>query len=858
MKRQIYFLLLASFVLMNNVFSNTKPDKIQAKSLNSTNGITVIVHGFQVFGSWIFPSDFLNYAQKIRTRLNGNATIYVNKSSGNRFYWEKVSGTGSGEKIFVYVWGDESNTVAIGSLEAAADKLFCLLTDPYDEKGNKIARTAELFDKPSHFIAHSRGNIVCLQTFLRIGKYFPNKQITQFTLLDPHPAAYMGDIALPAVNGIGTNCTPPFCSGSNQITIDIPANVSFADCYYRKKGIYEQLSNFDGVKANGASNTELKDATLLQGGNSSMPHSLVHEWYFGTVDLSTTLPNSWYAENGRQNSGWYNSRLGGGGFKNGNGRISIGAMENKIKTLQGRGSLSEIFNGNILYEKGIAPIPNPNTPTNWKAIGFNGANVINTNEVLTPNFNNQTRGEIIYNSLFYVPKSKKFLKFDINSTNINPNTHIMFQWHSGGNIDDEGSDGDPVCAPQQAGTKTYYVEVPPVYFQKTATFKIVFRSSVAMGNFSLDNFELTDSPNGSDAIAGYCCNFNLTIDPASPPTLCQGESVTLSASDGADTYIWRKDGVQVGNGKTYTANAKGSYSVVGTKNAKKCNAAASVSVNVVDNTTINFKINGALPNSNPCAFDSTSKTITLCAGQSTTLTGTGCEGVVTWNTGVTANAITVNQAGNYEATCRIGQNCQKSDNVVVKIETATTPTVANAGTDNAYCGKQAITLDGNVPTAGCGTWSIVSPTGADVGSFSDIHNPTATFSPKQFGTYRLQWTISLVCGNNSSSDLVDLNFVESKVVKELRLLRIDRISGMDVARVVAFPQGGIFHAVSPYYNYNPTSGICYDNKICSGTTSGYVLNPNSFTTQFSYKLNTLPCPVSEKKINIFFKGVKLN
>jgi hypothetical protein len=800
MKKQVCLLLFSVLIFSDKVFSKKEPSMVRATNLVAANGVTVIVHGFQLTGS--LPNDFVNYAHKIRTRLNGNATIYVNKSSRNRHYWQEIAGNGGGEKIFVYDWGADSNTPSMGPLESAADKLFCMLVDPYDENGNRIVSTARLLDQSVHFIAHSRGAILSLQVFHRIGKYFPNKKITQFTALDPHPAGLMGDVTLAGVNGIVQNCSSLFCSNADRITIDIPSNVLFAECFYRQKGVYEEALNFDGVSANGAANVQLKDATLLQGGNSLLAHSLVHEWYFGTVDLTTSLPAIWYSQTGgRQNSGWNNSRLGGNSYKNGVGRISIQSMDAKIELRQNT-PMNEIFNGTIVYQKSTSNITNTNNPSNWSASGFNGANVIISNNTLFPNFNNQKQGEVIYNSLFYVSPKRKYLKFDVISSNMNPQTQIMLHWNNGTTKDNDGVPSEPFCAPQQAGTKTYYAEIPSQFIGHTATFKLVFRSSINMGNFAVDNFILTDNPEGNDVFSGYCCNHNVSISPNNAQTICAGESVTLTAnSNNPSSYRWFKNGKYIGSGSSITADTTASYSVIAKKNGVKCSASASISVTRVENTTIKFKIQAAIPNNNPCAYDSTSKTITLCAGQSTTLTGTGCDGTITWNTGVSTNAITVNQAGNYTATCRIGQNCQKSDNVIVKIEQANTASIANAGIDNAYCGKQTITLNGNTPTYGCGTWNIVSPTGADVGTFSDIHNPTATFTPKQFGTYRLQWTISLVCGSNSSSDLVDLNFVENKEIQYFISKSITKLVGSEEDKTFYFfgsPLGGVIEETLIY------------------------------------------------------------
>jgi len=844
MKKRIYLLCFLTFKFLNQTFAINEPNCSQSNDAKNITGITVIVHGFQLLG--ISSSTFLDYAFKLKTRIGKDATIYVNDSKGNRFYWDKIAGDGKGELIFVYNWAANSNTPSAGPLEASADKLFCLLVNPYDENGCKIAEEGALFSKPSHFIAHSRGAILSLQVFHRIGKYFPKKRITQFTALDPHPAAYMSDVyrednipGLPGVIGDAYNCFFTFCSNSKKIAINIPENVLNAECYYREEGTYESITNFDGVKILDGYNIKLIDSTLKKGGISGMPHSLVHEWYFGTVDSLTSLPEEWYKQTGgRQNSGFYHSRLGGGNYLNGRKRITINSMDEHVKKRQDKYPLYEIFNGTVLYSTSI------NAPVNWMAQGFNGANIIVNQNTLVPNFHNQRYGEIVYNAPIYIPEYRKYLVFDINSINMSPTTHITFHW----TMLDGGKPGEPVAAPQQSGTRKYYLEIPPMYIGHNVTFKLVFRNSINIGNFSLDNFELTDSPEGANGSGGYCPDFNVSISPQNPPTICNGEPVTLTASDGADNYRWLINGVQVGMGKVITTKVAGTYSVEATKTTRNCKTAAKAEVNVVENSTIQFNIKVSIPNNNSRAYDSTSKILTLCPGQSTTLTGTGCDGSISWSNGSTAGSINVSMAGNYSATCRIGQNCQKTDNITVKIETATTPTVAKFDTLRSdHCGLEAISLDANTPTEGRGAWSIYYPNGNTLGSFSNIYDPRTKFTPRSSGKYVLQWTIALHCNSSregTSSALKEVTFVDHIKVKELKAKSSEY---PDIFLVTASP-GGIFTVKypSPSDTYVGRGDTCFDYQKRCLTVNRIPF----YEVKVKYEVSSHPCPNSERTIII--------
>jgi uncharacterized protein (TIGR02145 family) len=81
-----------------------------------------------------------------------------------------------------------------------------------------------------------------------------------------------------------------------------------------------------------------------------------------------------------------------------------------------------------------------------------------------------------------------------------------------------------------------------------------------------------------------------------------------------------------------------------------------------------------------------------------------------------------------------------------------TPTQSNAGPNQFIIGTTT-TLQGNSPTTGIGTWSIISGTG---GVISQPTNPVSGFSGLPNTTYELAWTISTSCA--TSSDTVSVEF----------------------------------------------------------------------------------------------------
>lgn len=81
----------------------------------------------------------------------------------------------------------------------------------------------------------------------------------------------------------------------------------------------------------------------------------------------------------------------------------------------------------------------------------------------------------------------------------------------------------------------------------------------------------------------------------------------------------------------------------------------------------------------------------------------------------------------------------------------TTPTTADAGPDQTGCAS-SYTLAANVPASGQGYWTVIS----GAGTFSNIHNPTATVSGLTIGNNVFAWTI-YTDGCHSSTDQVTIN-----------------------------------------------------------------------------------------------------
>ena len=95
-------------------------------------------------------------------------------------------------------------------------------------------------------------------------------------------------------------------------------------------------------------------------------------------------------------------------------------------------------------------------------------------------------------------------------------------------------------------------------------------------------------------------------------------------------------------------------------------------------------------------------------------------------------------------------DCQTSfDEVTVNIVAAPTPAVA--GPSQTICEGSTLTLAGNTPTVGTGTWSKVAGPSGSPEVITNVNSPNTTVTGLIAGTYKYRWTIG-ASGNCSSFD----------------------------------------------------------------------------------------------------------
>ena len=190
----------------------------------------------------------------------------------------------------------------------------------------------------------------------RIGQSFPQFTIDQVTSLDPHPWS----IQFESGHDDGYNPSSP-----KDSILRTYKNVAWADNYYRQDGLYELDVDFDGVKAQGAFNTQLDNGVLDSFGGSIYEHSDVHTWYYGTIttappasydgwsgagkdnDGEEAIPSKWYDDDNspmpsRTTSGFNRTRIAAEDGSPGHPSSNFGAKSN-LKFA------ASVFNGDFSY-----------------------------------------------------------------------------------------------------------------------------------------------------------------------------------------------------------------------------------------------------------------------------------------------------------------------------------------------------------------------------------------------------------------------------------------------------------------------------------------------------------------------------
>lgn len=181
----------------------------------------------------------------------------------------------------------------------------------------------------------------------------------------------------------------------------------------------------------------------------------------------------------------------------------------------------------------------------------------------------------------------------------------------------------------------------------------------------------------------------------------------------------------------------------------------------------------------------------------------------------------------------------------ITVEFLPVPSAANAGTDQTgatLCGTTSVILDANTPTSGMGTWTVLSGTG---GTFSDVNDPTTTFSGIAGSTYELVWTISTgYC--TDSSDSVWIEFTQNPTTANAGADIIDdSLCGLtDMNLAGNTPAVGI----GTWTIESGTGGLLIDPADPNTLFSGI---PGTMYT-LRWTISNIPCADSFDEVTIYF------
>jgi hypothetical protein len=168
----------------------------------------------------------------------------------------------------------------------------------------------------------------------------------------------------------------------------------------------------------------------------------------------------------------------------------------------------------------------------------------------------------------------------------------------------------------------------------------------------------------------------LSTTPSNTASFCAGGSVSLSAANGFNNYVWNTPaGIQ--NGQTISANQAGNYSVSATGTGGCIFNSSTIIVS--QQSTVSLTITSSGP-------------LTLCPGESLTLSAEAGFSDYSWSNGSTGQNLVVTTPGTYSATATSGSGCPAvSQDFVITLQQAGILDVTASG-PLTICAGQSLTL----------------------------------------------------------------------------------------------------------------------------------------------------------------------
>ena len=275
---------------------------------------------------------------------------------------------------------------------------------------------------------------------------------------------------------------------------------------------------------------------------------------------------------------------------------------------------------------------------------------------------------------------------------------------------------------------------------------------------------------------------------ASQNSICEGQSVTLSAS-GATSYTWNPGGM-TGSSVVVSPVSTTTYSVTGT--TAGCSGTTSVTVTVNNNPVVSISSPGS-----------------ICAGTSATLTASGATSYL-WSTGATTASINVSPSVNttYSVTgTTLG--CTGSNSTTVNVTAAPAVSISSPG---SICAGSSATLTASGATTY--QWS----NGATTTSIN--------VSPSVNTTYSVTGTSSGCTGSNSTLLVVNPNPVVSISGQSNICAGASATLTASGAAAYLWSTGATTASINVSPSVNTTYSVTGTTSGCTGSNSATV-NVNS-------------------------------
>jgi PKD repeat protein len=229
-------------------------------------------------------------------------------------------------------------------------------------------------------------------------------------------------------------------------------------------------------------------------------------------------------------------------------------------------------------------------------------------------------------------------------------------------------------------------------------------------------------------------------------------------------------------------------------------------------------------------------------------TGTGVWNLVSGpNTPVIANPALPNSLlsnlvpGVYQLKWSISNGVCPVSEDIVQITVGALPTPSNAGSDQTLCSATTLTLQGNTPTTGTGTWTQVA--GAPV-TITNPALPTTTVTGLLPGSYTFQWTITNSVCPPSQDQVIITNY--NTIINQINTTPQTLCAGQTLQINGQLPTGG-----NGIYNYQwqqSADGVTWtDIPGATGQNLTYTVNSSLFIRRV---VTSLPCTSNSQSVFI--------